>query len=131
MTLGQFSWARGQGCFYGCIQCRHILCPWTCITIINASTSGPGCSKRDNFIPGINHAILRIKFIPGLNCVAQSGDKFILGINRANPGIKLTQRLIRVKSLSLFRYFVVMKQNRKQVCRSYICFSNNISASIP
>ena len=83
----------------------------------------PVVQRGDNFIPGINNAIPRIKFIPGLNCVARSGDKFIFGINRVNSGIKLTQRLSRVKSLS--RCFFVMKHYRKQFCR-YICFSNNI-----
>ena len=48
----------------------------------------PVVRREDNFIPGINHAIPRIKFIPGLNCIARSGDKFIFGINRANPGIR-------------------------------------------
>ena len=47
----------------------------------------------------------------------------IFGINHANPGIKLTQRLSRVKSLS--RCFFVMKHYRKQFCW-YIYFSNNI-----
>ena len=83
----------------------------------------PVVQREDNFIPWMNHAIPRIKFIPGLNCITRSGDKFIFGINRTNPGIKLTQRLSRVKSLS--RCFFVMKHYRKQFCR-YICFSNNI-----
>ena len=96
--------------------------------LINANCQAPASldpvvQRGDNFIPGINNAIPRIKFIPGLNCVARSGDKFMFGINRANPGIKLTQRLSRVKILS--RCFFVMKHYRKQFCR-YICFSNNI-----
>ena len=83
----------------------------------------PVVRRGDNFITGINHAIPRINFIPGLNCVGRSGDKFILGISRAKPGIKLTQRLSRVKSLS--RCFFVMKHDRKQFC-CYTCFSKNI-----
>ena len=80
------------------------------------NTLDPVVRRGDNFIPGIIHAIPRINFIPGLNCVARNGDKFILGI-------KSTQRLSRVKSLS--RCFFVMKHYRKQFCR-YTCFSNNI-----
>ena len=86
------------------------VCNWVVLYFIILQLD-PVVRRGDNFIPGINHAIPRIKFIPGLNCVARSGDKFIRGINRANPGINLTQRFSRVKSLSHCFLVVKTKEN--------------------